>query len=174
MPNKNTHPRKSGAAGAIVRPAKNRKTKIIRTTGHRWSNAAEAIFLEHLAATANILASAAESGFSTTAIYKRRMKEPGFAARWQQALEQGYARLEMQLVQTATSSLAGDEIAGDKPIPRMTAAEAMNLLKLHRGQVYGGRAPRYDWRAKPVNVEAVKAEILRKVGVMASNPSKQA
>jgi hypothetical protein len=162
MPNKKTHPRKCGAAGAVVRPAKNRKTQIIRTTGHRWSNAAEIIFLEHLAATANVLASAAEAGFSTTAIYKRRMKEPGFAARWQQAKEQGYARLEMQLIETATSSLAGDEIAGDKPIPRMTAAEAMNLLKLHRAEMTGGKAQRYDWRAKEPDIEEVKAEILRK------------
>lgn len=162
MPNKNTHPRNGGAAGAIVRPAKNQNTKIIRTTGARWSNTAELIFLEHLAASANVLASAAEAGFSTTAIYKRRMKEPAFAVRWQQALEQGYARLEMQLVETATSSLAGDEINPDKPIPRMTPEEAMNLLKLHRAQVHGGKAQRYDWRTKPVDVEAVKAEIIRK------------
>lgn len=167
MPNKNTHPRKCGAVGAIVRPAKNNNTKIIRTTGHRWSNTAEAIFLEHLAASANVLASAAEAGFSTTAIYKRRMKEPAFAARWQVALEQGYARLEMQLVEIATSSLAGEEIAGDKPIPRMTPEEAMNLLKLHRAQVHGGKAQRYDWRTKPVDVEAVKAEIIRKAKLLA-------
>jgi hypothetical protein len=173
MPNKNTHPRKSGAAGAIVRPAKNKNTKIIRTTGHRWSNVAESIFLEHLAASANVLASAAEAGFSSTAIYKRRMKEPGFAARWQQALEQGYARLEMQLVETATSSLAGDEIDGDKAIPRMTAAEAINLLKLHRAQVHGGKTQRYDWRMKLPDIETVRAEVLRKIEAMGRPSNEQ-
>lgn len=163
MSDKTGHPRRRGAAGRVVRRAKNRNTKIIRTAGHRWSDKAEVIFLAQLAASANVTLAAAEAGFSTTAIYVRRMKEPGFGARWQAALEQGYARIEMLLVETATSSLAGDEIDPGKPIPRMTAAEAMNLLKLHRAQVVGGKPQRYDWRTALPDIETVRAEVLRKV-----------
>ena len=69
---------RSGPAGAIVRPARNNQTKLIRTRGKRWSAQAEAVFLETLAATANVSAAADAAGFSTVAIYNRRMKEPNF------------------------------------------------------------------------------------------------
>ena len=85
--------RKRGAAGRVLRPAVNRNTRIIRSTGARWSDTAEGVFLGHLAATCNVTAAAEAAGFSTTAIYTRRMKEPGFAERWEAALKQGYARL---------------------------------------------------------------------------------
>lgn len=155
-----------GAAGRVVRPAKNGKTKIIRTAGHRWSDQAERVFLTHLAASANVEASAAEAGFSTTAIYVRRMREPGFAECWQRALEQGIARIEMQLVECASSSLASDVIPVDKPIPRMTPAEAMNLIKLHRAAVHGGKPQRYDWRAAAPAVDGVISEILQKTAAV--------
>jgi hypothetical protein len=163
MSDQTSHPRARGAAGRVVRPAVNNNTKIIRTTGHRWSDAAERIFLGHLAASANVTAAAEAAGFSTTAIYQRRMAEPGFAERWQLALEQGIARLEMQLVEIATSSLAGEQIPADKPIPRMTPAEAMNLIKLHRAAIHGGRPQRYDWRTILPAIEVVEGEVLRKI-----------
>jgi plasmid stabilization system protein ParE len=163
MPNKIVPARVRGAAGRVVRPAKNRKSKIIRTTGRRWSDTAEQRFLAHLAATANVLAAAAEAGFSTTAIYRRRMMEPGFAQKWQMALETGIARIEMQLVECASSSLAGDDIPLDKPTPRMTPTEVMNLIKLHRAAVMGGRPQRYDWRLQLPDIETVRADVLRKI-----------
>jgi len=147
----------------VVRQAKNRGTKIVRTTGKRWSQAAERAFLEELAATANVRAAAATAGFSTTAIYKRRMRWPGFAEAWDEALEQGYVRIETMLVERATDSLSGEPIAGDRPVPAMTVAEAMNLLRLHRASVRGGAPQRYDARAKAPDFDEVRASILRKI-----------
>lgn len=165
MPSKPTTTAR-GPRGRAARPAKNGKTLIARTGGHRWSAAAEAIFLEHLAATANVSASAEASGFSTPAIYKRRMKEAGFAARWQVALEQGVARIEMALVHSAAASMEGTPIAGDQPIPTMSVADAMNVVKLHRAAVHGGKPQLYGWRQELPDIEVVRAEILRKVAVL--------
>ena len=165
MPKATNQPR-MGAAGRIVRPAKNGNTKIIRTKGHRWSDKAEEIFITHLAASANVKDAAEVAGFSSVTVYKRRMREPGFGERWQQALEQGIARIEMQLVECASSSLAGDVIPADKPIPRMTPAEAMNLIKLHRAAVHGGKPQRDNWRTQEPDIEVVRAEVLRKVAAM--------
>lgn len=152
-------------AGRVVRPAKNGKTKIIRARA-RWSDKAEAIFLEDLAATCNVRAAAAAAGFSTTAIYRRRMHDPGFAAAWQAALEQGYARLETRLVELATASLRTIRIRGDRPPPVVSVADAMNLLKLHRASVRGGPPQRYDARARPPDIEKVRANILRKIAAV--------
>jgi hypothetical protein len=153
-------------AGRVVRPEKNGGTKIVRTTGQRWSQEAEETFLEELAATCNVSASAEACGFSDTAIYKRRMRDPGFAAAWAAALEQGYAKLEAMLVENATESLRREPIAGDRSPPAIGFNDALNLLKLHRASVRGGKPQRYAWRQQEPDIEDVRAEILRKVAAM--------
>lgn len=165
MPSRPTTPPRA-PQGRAARPAKNGQTRIVRTAGYRWSAAAEAVFLEELAATANVRAAAEAAGFSTPAIYKRRMKEVGFAARWQAALEQGVARIEMALVHSAAASMEGLPVAGDHPIPAMSVADALNVLRLHRAAVHGGKPQRYAWRAEMPSAEAVRAEILRKLAVL--------
>lgn len=150
-------------AGRVVRSAKNRKTQVIRTSGKRWSQAAEAAFLEELAATCNVRAAAAAAGFSTTAIYRRRMQWPGFAAEWDKALEQGYVRLETLLIERATDSLAREGVRGDREMRAVGFDEGLNLLRLHRASVRGGAAQRYDGRAKAPDWDAAKASILRKI-----------
>ena len=149
--------------GAIVRYEKNRQTKLIRTRGKRWSDAAEATFLATLAASANITAAAAAAGFSTTAIYRRRLREPGFAARWAEAIELGFTRLEWLVLETATCTLEGTPLAADHPMLPTTMADAINLLKLHRAQTRGGAPQRYGWRLTLPPIEEVDAEILRRV-----------
>ena len=163
MPQKRTAP---GPQGAVVRAAKNGNTKIVRTTGWRWSLQAEEVFLEHLAATANVQASCAAAGFTTTAVYKQRMANPAFAARWQAALENGVARLEMLLVESAAATLEGTPLGGDHPIPRMSVDDVMNVLKLHRAAVHGGKPQRYAWRAEAPRIEVVQPEIVRKLAAL--------
>jgi hypothetical protein len=147
----------------VVRAEKGRGSKIVRTAGARWSLAAERRFLEVLAATANVSAAAEAAGFSTTALYRRRMRWPGFAAEWNLALEQGYARIEAMLVERASDSLRREPVAGDGAAPAMSVAEAMNLLRLHRATVRGGAPQDYAWRQAPPDAEAVRASILRKI-----------
>lgn len=153
-----------GKAGRVVRQARaGGKAQVIRTDGKRWSQAAERAFLEELAATANVRAAAEAAGFSTTAIYRRRMRWPGFAAAWQACLEQGYARIEMQLLELATDSLRSEPVTGAAAGKAMTVAEALNLLKLHRAAVKGGAPQCQDARARTADVAAVRASILRKI-----------
>jgi hypothetical protein len=159
-----------------VRQDKHGKAQVIRATG-RWSQEAETRFLGELAATANVRASAAASGFSTTAIYKRRAAWPAFRAAWDAALDQGYARIEALLIAGACEALSGAEAvavegpaagAGDSPsgAAAMSVDQAMNLLRLHRASARGGAPQRYDARAKPADVAAVRASILRKVAAI--------
>lgn len=151
--------------GRGVRQNKHGRAQIIRA-GQRWSRQAETIFLDELAASANVRGAAAAAGFSTTALYQRRRRCAGFAAAWAAALDQGYARVEALLLETAAASLSGMAFDGERAMPAMTVAEAMNLLKLHRAAVKGGPAQRYDARAKPVDMEAVRASILRKIAAI--------
>src|SRR3546814_8932107 len=50
------------------------------------------IFLDALAASSNVAASARAAGISGNAMYRERRRNPGFAARWHEALCEGFAR----------------------------------------------------------------------------------
>ena len=97
----------SGPTGTILRAGGKDGPQCVRSRGERWTDAAEAVFLDHLAASCNITAAAEASGFTTFSAYRRRRRDAAFAQRWQAALEQGYVRIEMALVRRAAEALEG-------------------------------------------------------------------
>lgn len=136
--------------------------QVIRTSGKRWSDEAEARFLDVLAASCNVSASAEAAGFSKEALYRRRRTDPGFAQRWQAALDQGYARIELLLVQRAGEALEGLVPDPEAPLAAMTVREAIMVLQLHRASVKGdARAP--GWRARPRSLDEMRLSILSKL-----------
>lgn len=154
--------RVSGPEGSIVRYGTARRAKRVRTTGWQWSEEAEEIFFDALAASCNVCLAATEAGFSTPTVYRQRRLRPDFAERWQAALAQGYARLEMALVQAAVDSIDGAEFDDERPIHRMSVEQAMNLLKLHGPAVRGeGRGPGNHRR--PRSLDEVRASIVKKI-----------
>ena len=55
------------------------------------------LFLDHLAQTANVAASARAAGVTSSAVYAERRRTPAFRDAWALALAEGYARLETDL-----------------------------------------------------------------------------
>jgi hypothetical protein len=157
--------RQSGGApaGSRIRGGKNRRLQRVKAGGYYWSDEAETLFFDVLAASCNVVASAAAVGFTPFTVYRLRRLRPDFAEKWQAALEQGYARLEMALVQAAADTVEGIEFDADRPIPKMSVEEALNLLKLHRAEVRGERAGRPGRFATPRGIEHHRASILRKI-----------
>ena len=166
-------------AGRLVRSAKNGKSQVVRTRS-LWTQEAEDVFLDVLAATCNVSAAAAEAGFSRVAVYRRRRLWPAFAEAWAAAVRQGYVEIEAMLVERATASLAGvaavpeggcaapDDAEREGPVARlepvaMTIDQAMALLRMHRAEVRGGTPQRYGWRRRTPDFAEVKASILRKI-----------
>ena len=136
--------------------------QLIRSTGKRWSEEAETVFLDHLAATCNVTASAAECGFSCTAVYKRRRRDPAFAQRWQAALEQGAGRLRALLLQRAIEALEGFAPDPDTPIPVMTVKDIITIIGHHGREVDGGPRSRRQW-ARPRSLDEMRDSILAKL-----------
>lgn len=153
----------SGPSGTILRASGKDGPQIVSSRGRRWTDEAEAVFLDSLAASCNVTASAAAAGFSTEAIYRRRRNDPAFAERWQAALDQGYARIEMMLVKRADDALAGHMPDPETPLLPMTVKDAIAILQLHRGSVKGGEVRLPGWRARPRSIEEVRESILRKL-----------
>ena len=133
-----------------------------KNDGWFWSEEAEEAFFDHLGASCNVKAAAEAVGFCTPTVYRLRQRRPEFAARWQAALEQGYARLEMALLEAANDTLDGEDFGSERPIPKMTVEQAMNVLRAHRNAMNGvGRGPGKYSRPRPL--AEVRASILRKV-----------
>jgi hypothetical protein len=155
-----------GPRGSRLRPDHKDGPQRIRISGAWWSDEAERIFLDHLAASCNVSASAAAAGFSAVTVYNHRRSDPGFAARWQEALDQGYARVEMELVRTATDYLAGLDLS-DLPLKGMTVRDAVTILGMHRVRGSGdGRGPRFS--STPRGLDEVRESIILKLERIAS------
>ena len=155
--------RPRGPVGTTIQTGRH-GTQLLTTRGHRWSDEAEELFLDHLAATANVTASARACGFTTEALYCRRRKDSAFLQRWDVALAQGYAHMEALLVQRAIEALEGFAPDPDTPIiiRDMTVKDALILLGHHRRTIEGGPRSRRDW-ARPKSLDEVRESILRKL-----------
>jgi hypothetical protein len=79
-----------------------------RPAALRFNARSRATFLEHLAETSNVTASAREAGVTTSTAYRERVKTPSFAADWHRALCEGYARLETMLLADALIAPSGN------------------------------------------------------------------
>ncbi|WP_332818855.1 hypothetical protein [Sphingopyxis sp.] len=158
--------RAKGPEGEIVRCGPTGRAQRIKTGGKQWSEAAEEKFFDILASCANVRMAARATGFTTFTVYRQRRIRPDFAARWQVALEQGYARLEMELVHAACRTMAGKDFDADRPIPTMTVEQAMNVLRAHRNAVAGDgrRGPGQPPRRR--RFEEVRASIERKIAAI--------
>ena len=149
------------AAGTIVRATRWGPAQQVRCHA-QWCDENEEKFLDCLAASCNVTMACEEAGVAHTTVYRQRRKRADFALKWQAALEQGYARLEMQLVEAASRSLSAEPYPVDHPIPRMSADTVIRVLLMHRASVTGqGKRP--GWKAPPKRLEEVQDSILRKI-----------
>jgi hypothetical protein len=149
--------------GSRVRYGENGRAKRIKTGGAQWSEEAEELFFDVLAASCNVRMATAETGFTTPTVYRQRRLRPEFAARWGAALEQGYARLEMALVEAACDTLEGVEFDSERPIPKMTVEQAMNVLRAHRNAVEGDGKSGPGRYSRRRSFKEVRDSIIKKI-----------
>jgi hypothetical protein len=159
--------RGAGPKGSRVRYGPTGRAQRIKTGGYQWSDEAEEAFFDHLGADGNVRAAAAAVGFSTFTVYRQRRLRPEFAARWRTVLDQAYDRLELALVQAAIDSVEDVEFGEDRPIPRMTVDQAMNVLRAHRNEVRGDGGRRPGRYARRRSLDEVRESILRKLAAIA-------
>jgi hypothetical protein len=111
------------------------RLQLRRAGPRRLTRVVEQAFLAALSASANIRLSAAATGFSHSAFYQHARASPAFAREMRLALQMGYERLEMALIESwSPASHADDDWRHNDPppIPPMTANQALQLLYLHQ------------------------------------------
>jgi hypothetical protein len=115
-----------------------KRVQIARARLHQWDPAVEDRFLAALASTCNAKAACAAAGMSPASAYGHRQRWPGFARRWDEAIEIGSDRLEFSLIEAADNLFSGVDVPTELAISEMTAAQAVQLLQLHRAAARGG------------------------------------
>lgn len=119
--------RGANAAGG----AENPPPRAARNAGWRR------LFLEALAESSNVSASALAANVPLRTAYRERRKDSRFRAEWYDALLEGYEHLEMETLQRLRMGTGKDE-------PKFDIANALRLLALHRETVARERARRED------------------------------
>jgi hypothetical protein len=158
--------KRAGPAGSIARASGKVGPQIVHSKGKRWTDAAEEIFLDRLAASNNATWAAKECGFSTEAIYARARRDPGFAGRMAAARFLAQGRIDEGLNRAAEDFLDGKAPAPDAPIVVTSVEEVIAIQKLNRpAQTGEGRRP--AWPARPRTLDEVRGSILRKLSAIA-------
>lgn len=131
--------------------------RMIPTTPGGLTAAMQQKFLDTLAATSNVRASARAVGMGAGKLYAARETDAAFAAAWERALAIAYDRLEQAMLRYAVSRFAADAIDPDDADPAADAQSAATRVSapevsrtdleiamalLNRGQRTDGRFTR--------------------------------
>ncbi|MBP6029939.1 MAG: hypothetical protein KA533_00765 [Sphingobium sp.] len=143
-----------------------------RKTG--WTTRKMARFLTALRATSNVTEAARAVKMDVSGAYGLRKKDATFAAGWAEALEQGYAELEMLLLRQSIHGSETTEMVDDgneegrkrtKTVHSYPHSMALRLLMAHKGTVEAFRAEQGIERP---GSEELRAEIHAKIAAMRS------
>lgn len=136
----------------------------VRRKKSGWTAARRNAFLAELAATCNVAASLRKVKMGETGVYKLRRQSAEFRAAWAEALREGYAKLELMLLERAmngtvkTVTRPGGAVDKTHEYPN---ALALALLRMHKDGVAAAEA---DHDA--TDIEAVRERIGRKLAAV--------
>lgn len=115
-------------------------------------------FLEALAETCCVAKAAAAVGHPVDAFYRIRLRDPAFAAQWQEAIAIGYAQVEERLILDAMGRQANDNEGADGSgggrMDKYEREQALNLLKYHREMAFFGTSSRGGGTPRKISEEA--------------------
>lgn len=150
-----------------IRSSRTGKTCIMATGEGRWNGTVEETFFACLAETGNVRAAARAINMSTAALYNRRKLWPSFDQRWDAVVVLATERLAMSLLTSAHNVLEQP----DMPLPEftdMSVDQAIRVAQLYEARRReNGSLRRYDPKRRPVDVEALKEDIIGKCARMA-------
>ncbi len=136
--------------------AQRRKPAAAKKSPERWTATREKAFLSALAGHANVTKALAVAGMSSTSLYRRRQAQPAFREAWDEALSEGYATLEAEMLARALDSKDAKMADGTK----------LTLLAAHARQVGQYRATRAE-KATARDADQLRAAISKRLDRLA-------
>ena len=121
-------------------------------------------FFAHLSETANVTASARAAGISSSAVYAERRRSAQFRDSWSEALSEGYAKLEADLLAEALQPASGNIADVTLKARAQKHRLGTTLLSAHRGSA---KAYANQGRANGmVDLGVLKAQLILKLTQM--------
>lgn len=123
-----------------------RRRRIGRPAG--WTGDKRKLFLAMLGTCLNVRRAAGAVGLSCSAAYQLKRRDPDFARGWAEALDEGYANLELEMLRQAIEGWERTETTRETPdgpirhvkiIHSYPHNVAMRLLQAHREEVLAFR-----------------------------------
>lgn len=108
------------AGPRLIAPTGKRRLQFRRMRHVKFDADRRRTFLAHFAGTCDTKAAAEAAGVCTSTAYKRRLKDEAFARDWDEALQQGYRRLEAEAVRQRIAA-AERQAAGIVPEGEVSA-----------------------------------------------------
>ena len=140
-----------------------------------WTVRKRAVFLDHVAATGNVSASARFVGLGESGAYKLRRRDPDFAEQWRVALSAGFDRLQAMLIERAMGPLTVQ--IGDTPMPDVSTMDtelAMRLVEHHRRTIAGAPQRRGGPVPTRATEEETNAALLKRLKILHKRNQKEA
>ena len=134
---------KEGERPMVIEPQSGRRLQMRRQPRNQFSLARKEAFLDHFGATCDATVAAEVAGVARTTPLRHRRRDPDFREAWDEALAQGYARLEAEAVRLRLAALERIRLAGDKGVPEAAAEfdRSLALLREAKRAVAGTRSP---------------------------------
>lgn len=129
-----------------------------RTTGRGWTKARQRDFLEHLATTMNVRASARAVGMGEQGAYRLRARDEAFRAGWSEAIAEAYERLELQMLRRAIGGTVEETGVDGQGAGTTDSRLAMFLMKMHRETARSAR-PAGNGTGDAVVVDELEAKL---------------
>ena len=129
--------------------------------GMRFTEGRQKAFLEELAATCNVARSAETIGVSVSAVYRTRSRSAAFRAGWRSALAEGYAKLEVALLDRALNGSVKIVERGNGQVDKTTDYPdtlGLALLRMHRDTVTAS-----ETEHDPEVMDEVRRRLMRKL-----------
>ncbi len=156
-------------AELVVRGSNGRRVQIARARAGQWTARTEKRFLAAAGATLNVKASCAGVGKSFGSAYAHRQRWPGFARRWDDALDTGTDMLEERLLERGENLFSEPDAPMPEtapPLPPMTIDQAIHLVHMHKRRIHRIGQPPGRWK-RPRTLDEVHESILRKLSAIA-------
>ena len=131
-----------------------------------WTRAKEARFLSALGDTCNVTLAAKIAGVGNTTVYSHRAKDAAFRKGWDAAIAQGFARLELEMLERALNGSAREiKVGGEtQVVVDYPDRIGLALLKMHRDRAEAPeRTARAEAEASAEEVQELRAKILAKL-----------
>jgi hypothetical protein len=119
------------SAAARPKAAKGKAAKL-----KPWKKAKQEIFFRELATFCNVSSALRSAGLmsQSSTVYERRRTDPVFRSRWQKAIEQSYALLELEMLERGRfgDNRPEPQTEVEKRLRNVPTALGLQLLRLHQ------------------------------------------